>query len=157
MAADWPDSPIDRRTAAASRTTSCPSTRAPSPPRVRAQQSGQDAHGGRLTRAVRAEYTVHRRPRHREVDTAQRVYLPERLGQALHENRRPRTELCHHVLLCRPSPITVRATNLPEPGGTGERKTAPGRSRQARATGEAETNATGRIVPLPAVTAPRPA
>ena len=86
MAADCPDSPIDRRTAAASRTTSWPSTSARPP-------SGSSRVVRMRTAVVLPapfgpEHAEHRPARHRQVDAAQRVHLAERLGQALHENRR---------------------------------------------------------------------
>ena len=59
------------------------------PAAIREQQRGQDPHGGCLARAVRAEYAEHGPARHRQVDTAKRVYLAEGLGQALDKNRRP--------------------------------------------------------------------
>ena len=58
------------------------------PPPVREQQGGQDAYRGGLARAVGPEHAEHRPARHGQVDTAQRVHLPERLGQALHQDRR---------------------------------------------------------------------
>jgi hypothetical protein len=61
------------------------------PAAIREQQRGQDAHGGRLARAVRAQHAEHGPARHRQVDTAKRAYLAERLGQAFDENRRPST------------------------------------------------------------------
>ncbi len=72
-------------------------------PAVRQQQRGQDPHGGRLARAVRAEHAENRPARDRQVDSAQRANLPERLDQALHQDRRRRARLCHLILLIRPS------------------------------------------------------
>jgi hypothetical protein len=63
------------------------------PPPVREQQGGQDADRGGLARAVRPEHAEYRPARHGQVDPAQRVYLPERLGQALHQDRRLLTRL----------------------------------------------------------------
>jgi hypothetical protein len=60
------------------------------PPRVRQQQRGQDTHGGRLARAVRPEDAEHGPLWHRQVDATQRAHVPERLGQTLHQDRRPR-------------------------------------------------------------------
>jgi hypothetical protein len=47
------------------------------PPPVREQQGGQDAYRGGLARAVRPQHAEHRPARHRQVDPAQRVDLPE--------------------------------------------------------------------------------
>jgi hypothetical protein len=76
MTADCPASPIDRRAAAASRTTSYPCTKA-------RPESGSSrvvsAHGGRLARAVRAENAQHGPMRHRQVDATQRAHVSDDL------------------------------------------------------------------------------
>ena len=87
MAADWPDRPISRRTAAASRTTSRPSTRARPPSgcssvvRMRTAVVLPAPFGPSTPSTVPA--------RHGQVDAAQRMHIPERLGQALHQDGRP--------------------------------------------------------------------
>ena len=81
MAADWPESPITRRTArGVAHHVEALDDRAAA---VRAQQGGQDADGGRLAGAVGSEDAEHRAARNRQVDPAQRAHVAERLGQAL--------------------------------------------------------------------------
>ena len=60
---------------------------------VRLQQGSEDAHGRCLARAVRPEDAEHRPAWHDKIDSAERVYVPERLRQALDKDRRPRTGL----------------------------------------------------------------
>jgi hypothetical protein len=50
---------------------------------VRAQQRRQHAYGGRLARAVRAQYAEHGTPGHRQVHAVQRLGGTEPLGQPL--------------------------------------------------------------------------
>jgi hypothetical protein len=47
------------------------------------QDGGEDAHGGRLARAVGPEQAEHGTGGHREVDTRQGLHVAESLGQAL--------------------------------------------------------------------------
>ena len=77
IAVDCPASPMHRRTAAASRTTSYPSmiTR----PEFGAEQRCQHADGGGLAGTVGAEHAEHAASRNVEVDPAQGVHLAKGL------------------------------------------------------------------------------
>ena len=84
-AANWPASPIRRRTASGSATTSWPSTLARPP--VGLQQRGEDAHERRLAGAVGAEQAEHGAGLDLEVEAVERDDVAEGLPHALGEDR----------------------------------------------------------------------
>ena len=80
--ASWAVTPIWRRTAPASTTTSRPATRAQ--PASGTRQGGENTHRRRLARAVRPEHAEDRSGGHGEIDAGERlgraVALPESFG-----------------------------------------------------------------------------